>query len=123
MVSPSAPDRGKVRPLSLCDLDRRTVAYRNAERLMANLLADLGGEDHASAGQRELARRAAVMGAMIEDNEARYLRGEQIDLASYLAAVNAHRRVLATIGLERIARNVTPDPLAYARQRAGEAAA
>lgn len=119
----SAPVAGKLRPLSLADIDRRTAAFRNSQALLADILADLGGEANASAGQRELAQRAAVLAAMIGDAEARWLRGEAIDLGSYLAAVNAHRRVLATLGLERRARNVTPSPLEYARQKAAEAAA
>ena len=109
---------GKLRPLTLADIDRRTRAYQAAERLLAELIADLGGEGRASAGEREIAQRAAVLGAMIEDIEARYLRGEAIGLGDYLAATNAQRRLLATLGLERRARNVTPDPLAYAAERA-----
>jgi hypothetical protein len=49
------------------------------------------------------------------------LAGRPVDVAEHLAAVNAQRRVIATIGLERRARDVTPDPLAYARARAEEA--
>ena len=97
-----------LKPLTLADIDRRTRAYQSADRLLCGLLSDLGGEANASVGQRELAQRAAVLGAMIEDTEARWLRGESITLADYLAAVNAHRRVLATIGLERRARDATP---------------
>ena len=104
--SGSAPDAGKVRVLSLGDLDRRTSAYRSAQRLLGDLLSDLGGEDHASAGQRELAQRAAVLGALIEDSEVKLLRGETVDLNGYLASVNCHRRLLSTLGLERRARPV-----------------
>lgn len=119
----NAPDGGKVRPLSLADIDRRTAAFRNSQALLADILSDLGGAANASAGQRELAQRAAVLAAMIADSEARWLRGDIIDLGNYLASVNAHRRVLATLGLERRARNVTLSPLDYARQKAAEAAA
>jgi hypothetical protein len=99
-------DGGKVRPMTMADLDRRTAAYRNADQLLHEILSDLGGEDHTSAGQRQLAQRASVLAAMIADAEARWLRGDAIDLAGYLASVNAHRRVLATLGLERRARPV-----------------
>jgi hypothetical protein len=92
--------------MSLGDLDRRTTAYRNAERLFADLLSDLGGEDHASTAQRELAHRASVLGAIIQDAEVRYLKGEPVDLNAHLASINSYRRVLATLGLERRARPV-----------------
>lgn len=109
---------GKVRLLTLSDLDGRTRAAQAARRLHDDLISDMGGEHHVSAGQMELAQRAAVMGALIEDIEARWLRGEKIPLHDYLAATNAQRRVLVTIGLERRARTVTQDPLAYAAAKA-----
>jgi hypothetical protein len=49
-----------------------------------------------------------VLGAFIESCEAKWLGGEAVALADYLAAINSQRRVLATIGLERRARDVTP---------------
>ena len=99
---------GKVRLLTLKDLDRRTKAFRATVELRRRLLGDLGGEDMASVGQQELVERAAVMGSMIRHTEAKWLDGEDMDLAGYLTAVNAYRRVLETIGLERRARDVTP---------------
>ena len=101
----------KVRPISLFDIDRRTRAFQAADRLRSALISDLGGEARVSTGERELAQRAAVLGAMTEHIEAQWLRGDAIDLADYLAAVNAHRRVLVTLGLERRARDVTPPSL------------
>ena len=50
---------------------------------------------------------------LIESCEARWLAGETVELADYLAAINAQRRVLATIGLERRPRDVTPDLKTY----------
>ena len=66
------------------------------------------GSDRATVAQQELAQRGAILGAMIEDQEARWLRGDGVDLAEYCTLVNAQRRVLADIGLERRARDVTP---------------
>jgi len=117
---PDAPSSGKLRPLSLGDIDRRTRAARQAEQLLADLINDLGGPRAVTAGQRELAQRAAVMTALIEDMEARMLRGDPVDMNGYLAAVNAMRRVVATLGcLERRPRVISrDDPLEYAAQRA-----
>jgi hypothetical protein len=70
---------------------------------------DLGGGDRLSEGERQLVQRAAVLGAFIESCEVQWLGGAAVELQDYLAAINAQRRVLATIGLERRARNVTPD--------------
>ena len=60
-----------------------------------------------------------MIGAIVADCEARWAAGQQVELASYFMAVNTQRRVLATLGLRRRARDVTPpDPLhTHARRR------
>ena len=110
--------RRSVRLRTLDDLDGRTRAAKLAQRLVAGLEADLGGGDALSVGTRELIKRAALLGAIVEDCEVRWLERKPVDLAEYLAAVNSQRRVLATIGLDRRPRDITPDPLTYAQQRA-----
>lgn len=98
---------GKTRLLTLSDLDRRTRAAQQALALRGSFLSDLGGEDRVSAAQRELAQRGAILGAMLEDQEARWLSGGSVDLGEYCTLVNAQRRILADIGLERVPRDVT----------------
>ena len=94
---------------TLCDLDGRTRAAKLAQRLVADLESDLGGGDELSAGRRELLKRAAMLGAIVEDCEVRWLERKPVDLAEYLAAVNAQRRVLVTVGLDRVPHDITPD--------------
>src|SRR6266567_1058491 len=95
-------------------------------QLLSGIESDLGGADLLSVGQRQLAQRAALHGALPEDAEARWAAGESIDIDPYLRAVGVQRRVLATLGLERRARDVTPseDLQSYlsARRRVAEAA-
>jgi len=107
------PKRAKTRLRTLDDLDNRTRAAQYAHRLVAGLESDLGGASEITVGQRELIKRAALLGAFIEDHEARWLRNEAVAIDDYLAAINAQRRVLTTLGLDRRARDVTPeaDPL------------
>jgi hypothetical protein len=62
-------------------------------------------------------QRAAVLGAFIEDCEARWIGGEPFEVGDYLPAINAQRRILETLGLERRARDVTPPSLAELRAR------
>ena len=117
---------GAARLRSIEDLDGRTTASRKARQLLSGIESDLGGADLLSVGQRQLAQRAALLGALIEDAEARWAAGESIDIDPYLRAVGVQRRVLATLGLERRARDVTPseDLQSYlsARRRVAEAA-
>ena len=98
---------GKARLLTLNDLDARTAAAREAHRLVDRLVADHGGEDAVSVGERQLAVRAALVGAIASDLEARWLAGQHIELGEYLTAVKTQTRVLATLGLKREAKQIS----------------
>ena len=104
--------RGKMRLVTLDALDGRTRAARRARELIDAIEQDLGGGDRLSEGSRQLVQRAAVLGTFIESCEAQWLAGETVELADYLAAINSQRRVLATIGLERRAKDVSELSLA-----------
>ena len=52
-------------------------------------------------------QHAAVLGAVIEHQEACWLAGEEVNETGLLAAVNCQRRLLETVGLERRARDVS----------------
>ena len=92
---------GKVRLLTFQDLDNRTLAARRVRETEQALAEDLGGSDRLSEGQRQLARRAAILGALLESVEVLWASGQDFDLSQYLATVNCHRRVLRTLGLKR----------------------
>jgi hypothetical protein len=115
----SARSRGKSRLLALGDLDRRTRAYQKTCDLIASIEGDLGGADRLSTGERQLAQRAALLGALAEDMEVRWLAGEEIDGAAYATLGNAQRRLFETIGLRRVPREV-PSLQDYLAARATE---
>jgi hypothetical protein len=108
-AAPSPKAGGKVRLLTLGDLDRRTAAYQKTRRLIDDIESDLNA-DSLSTGERQLVQRAAVLGALLEDTESRWIEGEPIDATAYCTIVNAQRRVLETIGLgsRRYAKDITP---------------
>jgi hypothetical protein len=108
IVAASPPDSGKVRLLSLADLDQRTSAARSAKALISELHDDLGGEHHLSAAERALTVRAAICTAMLEHIETVWLSGRGLDVAAYTALVNVQRRTLTTLGLKRVPRDITP---------------
>lgn len=115
----SPPDTGtKVRLLSLADLDGRSTAAKSARALIVQLESDLGGADRLSAGERVLVHRAAVATAMAEHFEAQWLSGRPVDITGYCTLTNALHRLLKTVGLERRARDVTPDLSKYIAERA-----
>ena len=109
LLPDSDTDAGKVRLRSLSDLDGRTVAAQKARAMVESLEADLGGADRLSTAKRALVTRAAVTAAIVESMETNALTGGDIDVAAYVALTNNLRRFLTTLGLERAARDVTPD--------------
>jgi hypothetical protein len=104
--TPPQKSAGKVRLLSLDRLDGRTIACRRARELVDAIEADLGGGDRLSEGTRQLVQRAAVLGTFVESCEAQWLAGQEVALGDYLSAINSQRRVLTTIGLSRVPRDV-----------------
>src|ERR1044072_9304617 len=62
-------DRPRKRLRTLADLDGRTHASIQARRLVAELEADLGGANNISTAERELVKRCAILGAIIESHE------------------------------------------------------
>jgi hypothetical protein len=109
-------------------VDGRSVTARRFKDLVEDISADLGGKDHLSEGQRQLIRRAAMLSAESERLEAFAARDERrpdgeinwksdaafhFDVDRYVVMTNALRRVLETIGLERVARDATPTLQSY----------
>jgi hypothetical protein len=123
-VDTGAKAPGRVRLMTLESLDRRTGAYKLTRAIIEQITSDLGGSDRISAGEGQLVQRAAVLGAMAADIEARWIAGSPIDPLCLATIANAQRRLLETIGLKRQARDVTPSLHSYmkARQPQQEAA-
>ena len=110
---PSPPgypaDSGKVRLLTLNSLDGRTTAAKAAAAQIAALESDAGGAERLTAAERALIESAAITGAMVQHVAASWLSGGELDVGAYTALVNAQRRLLVTLGLQRRPRDVTPD--------------
>jgi hypothetical protein len=104
---------GRKRLLTLDGLDQRTRAFQAVNKTIGAIEADLGGSDHLSYAERSLVQRCAILSAMLGDAEAAYLTGQAIDPANYCTLVNAFRRTLETVGLKRVARDVTPSVAEY----------
>ena len=75
----------------------------------------------------QLIRRFAACAVLCEAQEARMANGEALDIGEYSTLVSTQVRVAQRIGINRTAKDITPDPLTYARdyarRKAGEAAA
>ena len=92
-------------------IDGRTIIARRFRDILDAITADLGGRDHISEGEHQLARRAAALSVQAEIQEA-WLAGQRfdkVDVEEFVKLCNALNRTLITIGLKRRARDVTPD--------------
>jgi hypothetical protein len=94
--------------LLLSDIDRRTLAYRETTRLISAIESDLGGHENTTAAEKQMIQHAGVLGAVLADQEAKYLKGRSINVPEYCAVINAQRRLFETLGTTRRSRDVTP---------------
>jgi hypothetical protein len=92
---------------------------------MAAMVVHCGGQEHVTEPMRLMARRIAALEAELIHLEDRFasLRAndsmpEPAELDLYGRLAGGQRRLLETLGLQRVPRDVTPDPIEYARQRA-----
>jgi hypothetical protein len=113
--------------------DGRSMTARRFKDLVEDIAADLGGKDFLSEGERQLIRRAGLLSAECERQEAMAARDErrpggdeiawkdaalfQFDIDRYVIMTNALRRVLETVGLKRVSRDVTPSLQSYLRAK------
>jgi hypothetical protein len=104
----------KSKLLTFDTIDGRTSSAKLARALVAAIEGDLG--EAPSAAQSQLARRASILGAVLEDAETRWIAGEPFDAALYSSLVNCQRRVFEVLGIKRQPRDVSPSLEAYTRQ-------
>jgi hypothetical protein len=104
------------------EIDGRSIWARRLRDLIHLHTSDLGGLDNLSQAEQSLIRRTACITVELEHMEQKFAmqaNGASFDqLRIYQMTVNTLRRLLETLGLERRAKDITPDPLSYARQYA-----
>ena len=94
-------------------VDGRSLAARRFAEVAAAIASDLGGEDHVTELQRHLIRSVSGMVVLRERLDAKSINGESVNTAQYCRLANSTRRVAATLGLSRVAKDVTPDLQTY----------
>jgi hypothetical protein len=126
------PDQGEKRPPGVIRPKRLRSRVTNGKSLFAEggqqspwarrlrdvidlHVSDQGGLDNLSEARRSLIRRAATITTELERIEARFASdtAAQDDFATYQAGANSLRRILESIGLDRVPRDATPDMRTY----------
>jgi hypothetical protein len=114
----SPTNRSKVtngRSLFAAGGDNRSPWARRMRDVFETHLIDLGGLEAASEAEKSILRRAAVMTTELERHEARFAVEPATldDLDAYGRGASTVRRLLESVGLQRRARDVTPDLRTY----------
>ena len=89
--------------------DGRGAWVRRWKDVIELHVADCGGQEHMSEAQLSLARRAATLSIQLEQFEAAMSEGKEVDLDLYARVAGHLRRILESLGLKRVAKNVTSD--------------
>ena len=76
--------------------------------LIAGHVSDLGGRDALSEARFSLIRRASAIECELEVLEGRLSRGEPVDLNFFGRGASHLHRILETLGLERVPKNIGP---------------
>lgn len=125
-AKPTARSRVSNGSALLNGVDGRSVWARRFRDLMDLHLADKGGPDAVSEGERSIIRRAAALEVELERLEVKFATSGEAaaaDLDLYGRTSNTLRRHLEAVGLQRRPRDVTPSLDAYLRSKAeGQAA-
>jgi hypothetical protein len=95
--------------------DGRSAIARRWRDIAQALASDLGGDP--SEAQALIARRAASLAVWCEQCEAGLAQGGALDIMQFTTATNALRRLLADLGLERRAREITPTLAEYLQSK------
>jgi hypothetical protein len=101
-------------------IDGRLPAARRYRDLCAALCIDQGGADHMSEARTQLCRRFAGLSVLAESLEAKLVSGATIDVVEYSHLTSTLTRVVARLGINRVARDLTPTLAQYIEQAHAE---
>jgi hypothetical protein len=87
-------------------VDGRTHVARRYRELNALISRDVSPDVDLTEAQKQLIRSAAGLVVLRERLDVKSCNGEQIDAGEYCAVSNTLRRVLVTIGLKRVPKDI-----------------
>jgi hypothetical protein len=104
----------------LPNIDGRSAIARRYRDIASAILIDQGGADICSESRKQLIRRFAAAAVIAEQMESKLANGEQIDISEHALLCSTLVRVARQIGVNRIAKNITPSLSDYLRGKGGE---
>jgi hypothetical protein len=115
MISRAPKGRSKVPngQLPFVEGDARRKISRRFRDVLASIVTDLGGVERLSEGQKQLARRCAMLSVECEKMESAAVAGLPFDVDRYGLLTDRLGRAFQRLGLRRVAHDMTPDLGAY----------
>ncbi len=110
--------RAKPQLATRSELDQRTNAARVFDRLVRAIEQDLGGGDRLSTIERELVEGFVGASLVAQGLNVKLARGEDISPTELSTCVSTMVRVAQRLGLQRRAKDVTPDLADIEREQA-----
>src|SRR6516164_5960534 len=115
------PEERPKRPFSAVSSGRKLLLKgdvnsawaRRYRDVIASLTNDLGGRDMIGEAKAALIRDCAALEIVLEKMRGRMSEGQNVDAEAYARIAAHRRRLLETLGLERVARDVTPPTLEH----------
>jgi hypothetical protein len=104
----------------LPDTDGRSAQARRFRDIVAQIAMDQGGFSQLSESRVQLVKRFAAACVLAEQMESRLANGEQIDVQEHALLCSTLVRVAQRIGINRIAKNITPSVEEYVRSITSE---
>jgi hypothetical protein len=98
----------QMRPGWLKRMDQRTLVAKSLHDRMAGISDDLGGMAELSCIQHSILERFIHSEAIAQQIEERARNGQEFDLGQYLAVVDRVQRLGQTLGLRRVAKQLSP---------------
>jgi hypothetical protein len=89
-------------------LDERSRPARRYRDVQFDIANDLGGMDALTETQRHVVRSIAGLVVLREALDVKLLNGEDVHTATYCTIANTLNRLVTTIGLRRVPRDITP---------------
>jgi hypothetical protein len=92
----------------LPDVDGRSLLARRFRDIQNAIVADQGGPEHLSEARLQLIRRFAASAVLAEQLESKLANGEEIDVSQHALLCSSLVRLANKIGINRIAKDITP---------------
>jgi hypothetical protein len=101
-------------------IDGRSPTARRYRDICAQVASDQGGAERMSEARMQLVRRFAGLAVLAENVEANLVNGGSVDVVEYSQLTSTLTRVVQRLGINRVAKNVTPTLEQYLGQQQEE---